>query len=220
MAPRYSEKEIEFLLKNAKLDYHELTRIFNKKFKQNRSASSIDLWLRAHDLNIKSTRVTGEQLKFLQKNVMLNRKDLTRLFNKKFKLNKSVKAISTLIYTHGLAVTINRYTEDHINFFQNNFKLSGSEFIRLFNKTFAQNRTLGSIKYLRKKHGVSAKRYVFTEKQVEFLRKNINLNRTALTALFNKKFKQDNSVCSICSFLSKHGLTKKRKNTRMYNEEF
>ncbi|MDR2457613.1 MAG: hypothetical protein LBD41_03940 [Clostridiales Family XIII bacterium] len=207
----YSEKEIKFLRKNVKLDHHELTRLFNKKFKQNRSVSSIDLCLRAHSLDITTTRVTGEQLKFLQKNVKLNRTDLTRLFNKKFKLNKSVQAICSLIYTHGLAINIKRYTEEQINFFKNNVKLSGPEFIRLFNKKFAQNRTLGSIKYLRKIYGVSAKHYIFTEKQIEFLRKNINLNRRELTFLFNKKFKQDKTVNAICSFLSKKGLTNMRE---------
>ncbi|MDR2457534.1 MAG: hypothetical protein LBD41_03535, partial [Clostridiales Family XIII bacterium] len=72
MRTQLTDDQVEFLRKNFNLDRKELTRLFNKKFKQNKSVVSITSWLRRHGFAIKTNHYTDEQIDFLRKNIDQN----------------------------------------------------------------------------------------------------------------------------------------------------
>ncbi|MDR2457533.1 MAG: hypothetical protein LBD41_03530 [Clostridiales Family XIII bacterium] len=203
MGARYTEEEIKFLQDNRNLDRRELTRLFNKKFNQNRSVGTIYVLLHLRGLNRKTNRCTKEQSDFLRDNFELNRVELTRLFNKKFKQNKSVTSIMNWLHTHGLVKrNCLPFTDEQIDFLRDNHELNRIKLTQLFNKKFRQNRSLGSIRWCLTTRGFiirKIKRY--TDKQIDFLRDNIELSRVELTRLFNETFNENRTVSAIINQL-------------------
>ncbi|MDR2457614.1 MAG: hypothetical protein LBD41_03945 [Clostridiales Family XIII bacterium] len=213
MRTQLTDDQVKFLRQNFKLDRKELTRLFNKKFKQNKSVVSIYSWLRRHGFAIKTNHYSDEQIDFLRDNNQINPFKLTRLFNKKFGVSRSVESVFSFLQRQGFVVKKSGYTDEQIDFLHDNYELQASELTRLFNKKFKEEKSIQSLKAQKKKYGLTNKHYMFTEKQTEFLKANINLDRSVLTKLYNKEFKQNKSVNSITCMLSKRGLLKRKSYT-------
>jgi len=105
MGYKYRDKHIAFLRKNIPgRSYAEVTKLFNKRFRLSVTIGSISYLLHEHGLcNYDSHRYTPEEIRFLKKNVKgRSSEELTKLFNKHFKLKLTVGRIRAATHNRRL----------------------------------------------------------------------------------------------------------------------
>ncbi len=83
-----------------------------------------------------------------------------------------------------------RWTDEYVNFIQQNLDKTDNELTKLFNRKFNLNKKPVDVKRCRLRYiGKKRKRYHFyTEEEIDFLLNNNHLPKRQLTKLFNEKF--------------------------------
>lgn len=107
---RFTKDEISFILhtyKNHTIE--DTTKIFNSKYNQNRTQSSIDHIIRKNVSATKNISITEDEKQFLKDNIVKYNsfKSLCKEFNKKFHSNKNFTAIRSYSNKLGLKLCTN-----------------------------------------------------------------------------------------------------------------
>lgn len=100
------------------------------------------------------------------------------------------------------------YTEEHIEYLREiALDRTNKEIAEKFNKKFNQNRTVYSIIGVKSRYGIYSYTKVYTEEELEYLRK-IKSGKThkEITILFNKRFNIDRTESSIKSAMQENGM--------------
>jgi len=146
MREKFTPQKIKFLKDNAiKYETKVLADLYNKKFNVNLSVDAIRIYLQRHNILYKKhviMKYTQEMINYLKKySQKYGSKDLTILFNKKFKMNVTTKKIILVLIYHKIdyikKCTPTRYTPEMIDFIRNNALMHYTRDIAsLFNKKF------------------------------------------------------------------------------------
>lgn len=117
MVNPYTKEQEKFLLENASnMRYCDLTNLFNEKFHENKTVKQIRKWLNYHNVYALTSRdFTPEQIKYIIQNYLdKSRKELTKLFNEKFKTNVSVNSMKTYCNKRGWhSFSTGRFEQGH-----------------------------------------------------------------------------------------------------------
>lgn len=113
-----------------------------------------------------------------------------------------------------------QWTDEKVEFIKQYFDRTDEVIAKLFNKKFNENKTSEDIKmcrlhYIGKKH----KYHVYSEEEIDFLRKHLDLPRQELVDLFNKTFNLKQKRVNINAIIQKKILTNKRKRHEWTEEE-
>ena len=139
---------------------------------------------------------TQEMIDFLRDRVDEMRfKMLTDAFNSHFNLHKTVSQVKSLCVYHKIYRKC-LYTQEMINFLKEKIKeLSFDELAKSFNKNFGTRKSRRTIQTACFRYGIRRDRFVFTEKMINFLKKNGKSNsRNELRIIFNSEFNLDISL--------------------------
>ncbi|OLS02408.1 HNH endonuclease signature motif containing protein [Tissierella creatinophila] len=149
---------------------------------------------------------TDEHIDYLKEiSLGKNNREITKLFNAKFDMDKGESAIRNLRNKHRIKCANNglvqMYKEKHIDYLR---KIApdrtNEEITELFNKKFNMNKSPGAIASIKYKNKISSfdipKEY--TKEEVNYLRK-ISYGKTnkEITQMFNKKFNSNRNESGI-----------------------
>lgn len=160
--------------------------------------------------------MTREQEAFLRENCRLPRKELTRIYNRRFGKSVSYSEVCRLCnylkLPNGTGLT-----EEQKSFLIKNSRLPRKRLTEEFNRCFGASRCISYINlFCEGKELPSSTR--FTREQADFLEANQNIPRKELQNLFNEHFGEKKSLSSINNFCSRNRM--RSSNTdRRYTEE-
>lgn len=142
-------------------------------------------------------------------------KEITDMFNKKFGMDVTISAISTLKAKNGIVSNVRKtkryYTEEQIKYIKEIAEgRTNREIADMFNEKFNEDRTPGAITTIKFNNNIisfpdAPKPY--TKEQIEYLR-SITKGREneEITEMFNKKFNDTRTDAGIRSIRHKEGI--------------
>lgn len=159
---------------------------------------------------MKKRTYTDNMVDFLSANAdQYTLAELTKIFNEKFKCNKTLSAIENFVYQNKLRSPSFIFTEEMVDFLRASPDyISSKELTNRFNSNFNLSKEPYHIRNCCLKNGIK-KSKVISDEMIDFLRANFeDISHEELTMRFNSKFNLNKKKYDIAVYCSKYGFKK------------
>lgn len=168
---------------------------------------------------------TDEMVDFLVKNQSMNRAELEKAFNCKFKTDYTKDTIRLELYKHTDRRVKNKhnYSNEQEKFIKENNGLSHKEITLTFNRKFGTSISQSALTSKRKNMGLCKyKHHKYTDDEIKWIKnQSKEISKAELFKRFCKEFGRNMTEKSFISFLSKSGIrTEKRHHYTKKQNDF